>query len=310
MSDGWSDYRTWFITNFLVNNPSETAFLKTINTSLVYKRLAYLKGWRGECYTCHHWNNAFAYVSISEMFEEKSKKIIWAPYVAYCIDKLKDIGEFFLHRNTIENVKTITIFMYYHRWVFSLVISFIKRKGIEEATCNKPPHLGKYFGINSQFESYVWLQKTEDQTLKEKTYAVDVEYLVLIDENFGKHVQYCMKCTMSILKVFQPVDGGVKPAMDYAYEAIYRERSTLKLGTMSNPCVKSLESNWCVVKVAAAQSSLRSWLFSQFQLRINHYLNKHYRKSGHSWRIFPSGLPNNSSKLSYVRRQCQKISRK
>ena len=61
------------LTNFLVNSPSGTVFLKSLDTSI---------------------NSASAYVAAGELLMEKRKKLFWSPCAAHYIDNmLEDMGE-------------------------------------------------------------------------------------------------------------------------------------------------------------------------------------------------------------------------
>ena len=112
------------ITNFLVNSPKGTIFLKSINTSDISKTaknlfqlLDSLVQEIGEKNVVQVvTNSAFTYVLACEKLMEKRRKIFWNPCAAHCIDlMLHEIGDLPMHANTIKkNAKKIIVFIYRH----------------------------------------------------------------------------------------------------------------------------------------------------------------------------------------------------
>ena len=109
MLDRWTDNREMSITNFLVNSPKGTVFLKSIDTSDIFKNAENLFqlldsllqeiGEENVIQVVTH--SASTYVSASEKLMEKKRKIFWNPCVAHCIDLiLHDIGDLPVHANT------------------------------------------------------------------------------------------------------------------------------------------------------------------------------------------------------------------
>lgn len=96
MSDGWTDGKSRHLTNFLINSPSGTVFLKSIDTSSFIKDGQMLfellddsiveevgEDNVGQVVT----DSASAYVLAGEKIEEKIKNLFWSPCAAHCIDK-------------------------------------------------------------------------------------------------------------------------------------------------------------------------------------------------------------------------------
>ena len=102
------------ITNFPVNSPKGTVFLKSINTSDISKNaknlfqlLDSLVQEIGEKNVVQVvTNSAFTYVLASEKLIEKRCKIFWNPCAVHCIDlMLHEIGDLPMHANTIKKKK-------------------------------------------------------------------------------------------------------------------------------------------------------------------------------------------------------------
>lgn len=50
--------------------------------------------------------------------------------------------------------------------------------------------------------------------------AVDVEHIVLVDNGFGKQLNICFKCVLTVVKVLKLVDSDIKLVMAYMYEVM------------------------------------------------------------------------------------------
>ena len=114
MLDRWTDNREMSITNFLVNSPKGTVFLKSIDTSDIFKNAENLFqlldsllqeiGEENVIQVVTH--SASTYVSASEKLMEKKRKIFWNPCATHCIDlMLHDIGDLPVHANTRKKMK-------------------------------------------------------------------------------------------------------------------------------------------------------------------------------------------------------------
>ena len=121
MSDGWTDNRERSITNFLVNSPKGTVFLKSIDTSNISKNAENLfqlldslvqEIWEENVVQVVT-DSASAYISASEKLMEKRRKIFWNPCVAHCIDLiLHDISDLPVYANTIKKKQIRSLFLF------------------------------------------------------------------------------------------------------------------------------------------------------------------------------------------------------
>ena len=130
MSDGWTDQRNRTIINFLVFCPQGTMFLKSVDASdkvkdghLLFQLLDEVIEDVGVANVVQIiTDNASNYVLAGRLLEEKHKTIFWTPCAAHCIDlMLEDIGKLDWVRNTVDNAKSITKFIYNHTLVLSLM---------------------------------------------------------------------------------------------------------------------------------------------------------------------------------------------
>ncbi|XP_052187762.1 uncharacterized protein LOC127798293 [Diospyros lotus] len=240
MSDGWTDRKSRSLTNFLVNSPSGTVFLKSIDTSDVIKDaqklfelLDSLVEEIGEENVVQVvTDSASAYVATGDLLMEKRKKLFWSPCATHCIDLiLHDIGGLPIFTDTIKKAKEVCVYIYRHAWVLSMFRKFskkreLKRPGVTRfATSfltlrsfeeNKIP-------LRAMFASEEWAKSH----YASKVDAIKVGAILLSDDKFWKSIKYCLKCVSPLVKVLRLVDGDVKPAMGYIYEAMDRAKEKI-----------------------------------------------------------------------------------
>ncbi|RDX85555.1 hypothetical protein CR513_33238, partial [Mucuna pruriens] len=124
MCDGWTGGKGRSFINFLVNSPSGSAFLKSIDTSNVIKdgqkMFELLDNIVEEIGSAN-------LVTDRRMLMEKRTKLFWSPCAAHCIDLvLEDIRELLVFYNIIANAKKTTTYIYRHTWVLNLYRQYSK----------------------------------------------------------------------------------------------------------------------------------------------------------------------------------------
>ncbi|XP_077252467.1 uncharacterized protein LOC143891845 [Tasmannia lanceolata] len=130
MSDGWTDGVNRSITNFLVNSPKGTVFLRSVDTSDISENAdnlftlldSVVEEVGEENVVQVITDSAAAYVRAGELLMEKRKILFWSPCAAHCIDlMLEDIGKLPTHAETITKARMITVYIYNHSWVLHLM---------------------------------------------------------------------------------------------------------------------------------------------------------------------------------------------
>jgi hypothetical protein len=130
ISDGWTNQRSHTILNFLIAFPKETMFLKSVDASDQVKDAHLLfclldevveeVGMQNVVQVIIE--NASNYVAAGRMLEEKHRTIWWTPCAAHCLDlMLEDIGKIEWVKNTVEQGKIITRYIYNHTWISTLM---------------------------------------------------------------------------------------------------------------------------------------------------------------------------------------------
>ncbi|XP_027915185.1 uncharacterized protein LOC114174548 [Vigna unguiculata] len=240
MCDGWTDGKGRSLTNLLVNSPSGTVFLKSIDTSNVIKDAKQMFELLDSVIEEIGEDNvvqvvidgASNFVAAGKMLEEKRTKLFWSPCAAHCIDLiLEDIGELPVFYNTIANAKKVTTFIYRHTWVLNLYRKYSKGKELAQPAVTR---FATAFltlqciaqqknALRGMFVSEAWTTSKHAS----KTEGKQVVSIVLFDVRFWKSMQYCLKCVTPLVKILRLVDGDSKPAMSYIYEAMDRAKEQI-----------------------------------------------------------------------------------
>jgi len=229
MSDGWTDGCNRSITNFLINSPSGTVFLKSVDTSDIIKSadnlftlLDSVVEEIGESNVVQViTDGASNYVKAGKLLMEKREKIFWSPCAAHCIDlMLSDIGKLPIHQDTISKAKTITNFIYRHCLVLNLMRKFTRGRELVRpaitrfATCFltlKSIHEQKK-ELKNMFSSDEWERCSHYRSSVGRKVSDIID-----DKNFWKSIKYCLKCVTPLVKVLRLVDSDEKPSMRYIY---------------------------------------------------------------------------------------------
>ena len=129
MCDDWTDGKGRSLTNFLVNSPSGTVFLKSVDTSNVIKDANHMFELLDSMVEEIGEDNvmqvvtdgASNFVKAGKMLENKRTKLFWSPCATHCLDLiLEDNGQLLVFYNTIANAKKVTTFIYWYPWVLNL----------------------------------------------------------------------------------------------------------------------------------------------------------------------------------------------
>ena len=123
MSDGWTSRTNRTLINFLVNCPSRTMFVKSIDASSFMKTeektfelLDTFVEQIGEANVVQVVSdNGFNYVLAGKLLEAKRPNLYWTPCAAHCIDLiLEDIGKIPRIAKTLERAIQLTGYIYNH----------------------------------------------------------------------------------------------------------------------------------------------------------------------------------------------------
>ena len=114
--DGWKDMRGRTLVNFVVNNPYDNVFLRSVDVSnfvkdanFLFKMLDDVVEEIGEEVVIQVvTDNAANYKRAGELLMEKRKRLWWTPCAAHCIDLiLEKIGDLPTHRTALRKAKKV-----------------------------------------------------------------------------------------------------------------------------------------------------------------------------------------------------------
>ncbi|XP_028806378.1 uncharacterized protein LOC114761216 [Neltuma alba] len=239
MCDGWTNGKRRSLTNFLVNSPGGTVFLKSVDTSSVIKDAKQLFELLDNIVEEIGEDNvvqvvtdgASNLVATGKMLEEKRKKLFWSPCAAHCLDLvLEDIGQLPVFYNTITNAKKIT-FIYRHTWVLNLYRKYSKGRELARPAVTRFATayltlsciLQQKNALRTMFASDDWVSSS----FASKSEGKQMVDMIFGDSRFWSSIKYCLKCVSRLVKVLRLVDGDSKPVMPYIYEAMDRAKEEI-----------------------------------------------------------------------------------
>jgi len=237
MCDGWTYGKGRSVTKFLVNSPSGTMFLKSINISNVVKDAKQMFELLDSVIEEIGEDNvmqvvtdgATNFVAAGMMLEEKRTKLFWSPCAAHCLDLiLEDISELLGFYNTMANAQKVTTFIYKHIWDLNLYRKYSNGKELAQPVVTRFATALLTLQCIAQYKNalrgmFVSKERTTSKHAS-KTEGKQVVGIVLSDDRFWKSIQYCLKCVTPLVKLLRLVDGDSKPTMSYIYEAMDRAK--------------------------------------------------------------------------------------
>ncbi|KAF8392528.1 hypothetical protein HHK36_022871 [Tetracentron sinense] len=208
MSDGWTDRRNRTLINFLVNSPSGTLFLESVDASSYAKtgeKLfelldSYVEKVGEQNVVQVITDNASPYVLAGKLLMEKRCHLYWTPCAAHCVDLMvEDIGELPRVKGLLEKAISLSGFIYNH--------------GIYK----KKDALRKIFTSDGWNKSK-WPRDEKGKRAMETVLAT----------SFWKGIIYAMKIIAPLVRVLRLVDGEKRSPMGYIYEAMDKAKEAIK----------------------------------------------------------------------------------
>ncbi|KAL5544317.1 hypothetical protein UlMin_008101 [Ulmus minor] len=242
MFDGWSDGKSRSITNFLINSPRGTVFLKSVDTSGIIKNAdnlfllldSVIEEIGEENVVQVVTDSASAYVKAGEMLMAKRNKLFWSPCAAHCLNLiLCDIGDISIHKDTICKARKVTVYIYRHSWVLNLMCKHTKGRELIRP------------GATRFATSYLTLNSLEENKIGLRAMAKKVMNIIIVDSEFWAAIKYCLKSVVPLVKVLRLVDGDAKPAMGYIFEAVDRAKD--QIASNYNGIQKHYKPIWDII---------------------------------------------------------------
>ena len=155
MSDGWTSRTNKTLINFLVNCPTGTMFVKSIDASSFMKTrektfelLDAFVEQIGEANVVQVvLDNGYNYVLAEKLLEAKRPNMYWTPCATHCIDLiLEDIGKIPRIAKTLERAIQLIGYIYNHGGVLDMMREYTKQTELVRA--GKTRFCTSYLTIN------------------------------------------------------------------------------------------------------------------------------------------------------------------
>ncbi|XP_027350930.1 uncharacterized protein LOC113861986 isoform X1 [Abrus precatorius] len=240
MSDAWTDKKNRTLINFLVNCPTGSMFVKSIDASAymktgekLFELLDSFVEEIGEKNVVQVvTDNGSNYVLAGKLLQAKRPHLFWTPCAAHCIDLiLEDIGKIPRVKRTIQRGVTLVGFIYNHSLTLNIMRKFtnkaeLVRYGVTRFATTfltlQRLH-NKKNNLRKMFTSDEWLKSKTAKEAKGKR-ATDT----VLMPSFWNDVVFCLKAMGPLVQVLRLVDNERKPAMGYIYEAIDRAKESIQ----------------------------------------------------------------------------------
>ncbi|XP_031496371.1 uncharacterized protein LOC116261699 isoform X2 [Nymphaea colorata] len=243
MVDGWTDDKSKNLTNFLVDNPSGTFFLKSCAISgekrttddLVKLFMEVIKEVGEHNVVQVITDNDVSYKAACLKLKdiEGFQHIFWTPCAARCLDlMLEDISQTRLHKQVLKKAKAITTFIYGYAWTLNLMRKYTDGKELLRPAVTR--FASSYLtlqriGMNERALRNMFLSREfqdSDYYVKNRK-GKRVTRIVTEDRWFWKAIAHIMKITLPIVKVLRIVDSDDKPVMGFLYDHMRKAKEEI-----------------------------------------------------------------------------------
>ncbi|KAL4196950.1 hypothetical protein AMTRI_Chr04g185680 [Amborella trichopoda] len=244
--DMWSDRGRRSNMNLLVNCPTGTVFLRSINASNDVHDAHYIfsfidKGIEevGEELVIQvDTDNAAPNLAADHLLRQKRPRIFWTPYAAHCVDlMLEAIGELPPIKGIIFKAKEVTIFIYNYILTLSMMRKFTKKRELVRlgvtrfTTAYLNSHYKRRIALRSMLASNEWSRcKWSRDTKGKKTQDI------ILSKYFWCGVNHAILVFLPLVKVLLLVDAD-KPSMGFIYDAMERAKNEI-VENLRNDAVK------------------------------------------------------------------------
>jgi len=250
MTDGWTDRSGRSIINFLVNCPTGTMFMRSVDASghshtadYLYKLMDKVVGEIGEEHVVQVvTDNAAAYVLAGRMLQQKRRRLFWTPCAAHCIDLiLEDIGKLFLKtialaRKIIKHFNSSAMLL--KRMRIAIEGNLLRPAVTRFATAFLS--LQRLFLKKDKLRAFVVSPEYNDpnaswiKNKKKKEISTEVAETIL-QSGFWTNVVKALKASQPMVQVLRLVDGDEKPAMGYLCDAMEKAKEQIMRNFDGNP---------------------------------------------------------------------------
>jgi len=237
MTDAWTDKRGRGVMNLVVHSAYGVCFLDSVDCSAVKKDGRYIFELVDRCIEEIGVQNVVQVVTdnarpneaAASLLKAKHPSIFWNGCAAHTIDlMLEDIGNMPRVAATISKAKCLTIFLYAHTRVLSLMRKFLSRDLVR---CGVTRFATAYLNLNSLLENKKQLQRLfREDELNELGYLNSVKgkkaNKIARSETFWKGVETAINYFEPLANVLRRMDSDV-PAMGFLYGSLLEAKNEI-----------------------------------------------------------------------------------
>lgn len=242
MSHGWTDQRKRNMCNFLVNSPSRTVFLSSLDTTSisktaekVFEMLDDIVEKVGEENVVQVvTDNAANYKAAGKLLMEKRKNLFWTPCAAHCIDLMLEDFEKYdsMQKDTISKGKLVVSYIYSWGTVVNWMKEFTKGKELLRPGVTRFATayltLGRLHELKGELLCFFTSEKWRNSVHAKKKKGEIISSIIFDNQTFWPNVELCLKIATPLIKVLRMVDSDDKPAMCFLYKSIDRAKEKIK----------------------------------------------------------------------------------
>ncbi|KAL4188934.1 hypothetical protein AMTRI_Chr08g162900 [Amborella trichopoda] len=228
MTDMWSDRRRRSNINLLVNCPTGTVFLHSIDASNDVHDAHYICSFIDkdieeigeELVIQVVTDNATPNLAAGHLLRQKRPHIFWTACAAHCVDlMLKAIGELPPIKGIIFKAKEVTIFIYSHILTLSMMRKCTKKRELVRPGVTR--FTTAYLSLQSMYKRRIALRcKWSRDAKRKKTRDI------ILSKYFWHGVKHAILVFLPLVKVLHLVDAD-KPSMGFIYDAMERVKNEI-----------------------------------------------------------------------------------
>lgn len=243
MTDAWTDQKRRSIMNLCVNCSIGTSFLESKEASaeshtgqLIYTYVdSCIEKVGAEKVVQVVTDNASNNMAAKDLLYVKRPNIFWSSCATHTLNlMLEGIGKMKKFKNTIDQAKSLTIFIYAHHKTLALMRKFTRKRDIVRPGVTR--FASSFLTLQSLYEKKNELRAMSQSEEWEKISHVKKSpkgvqaTAILVKPAFWGGVSLCLRVFEPLVKVLRMVDGDVKPSMAFLYGDILKAKKEIMVG--------------------------------------------------------------------------------
>lgn len=280
MTDAWTDQKRRSIMNMCVHCSLGSCFLESKEASeeshtgeLIFQYVDSCIEKIGAAHVVQVvTDNASNNMAAKALLKDKRPNIFWSSCATHTINlMLQGIGSIARFKKTLDQAKSLTIFIYSHHKTLALMRKFTKKRDIIRP------------GVTRFASSFLTLQSLIEKKQQLRSLALSQEWencihckkskgkastAILVSRAFWNGVSLCLRVFEPLVKILRMVDGDVKPSMAFLYGEIQKAKKEI-MEAMNN-----IENNYNPI-IDIIDKKMKDRLDSPLHLTA-YFLNPYY----------------------------------